>query len=545
MNGPSGVNTFLVTIENPLLTYIIGRRRGESEVVRWFGRRVNSVSDIDISLPEENKHMTSKSKAHDKNEVLSKGAPTSSLLTLCSDKIMLAISSLVPSVYIQAAIKMAETRGLHAVSIGKTLLCEDDLVTVGLKICSDDPDLPADRNKKKQSKYSVSLIVFQGENCAFRSMGLLSSLYKHLDRKLPRDAMTKETLQQKWNGLIKFDRVRQQRSIDDFFAVCPISKKITQILDHMTLPRFSHIDNEILNALPPSRVDTADMPRIQVVILIGQPMVEIISHVLNLMFSECVEDPLCKDASSVRNSPFLCQERPTAEIIGIKQFSSIPKHMAHVCNQHAIGSRPWLSCIRNLENGPLVVLVIRNVQMSVEISQHCETIKKHVAKKLQANELKCSSDSYYDAYAFRDMDTVLRIMLSMFHIDELLPDACSTWYKHTQWPVYLPRNRLPNGLDSILSLFSNANEQRTFNETKRPNAADRFQVLSPLSLSVPASLILKSQKSLSFIKIQVDWNYPKYIAKILGNLSRDQFKIVGLNFPGVSMIYFNFFRGRS
>eukprot|EP00794_Sanderia_malayensis_P011088 gene11088-12256_t len=533
--GAPGDKTFQTIITDPLLTYNIGKGRGESEVVRLFGCHIEKLSDI-IEIENNNLITLSKAEMSERggHDVLHKTTPTSSLLSVCNGKVLLSLSSLVPSVFLLAAIRLAESRGIYPVCIGKCLVNEDDMITIGLRMVTQDDNVIEEKNKKQLDmgrKNSVLLIVFEGENALYRSIGLVNALYKELNAKLP-----KETFQGASTGLSNFEKMQTRRHINDFFSICPINKKIIKVLDHMTAPHFSPKDSDIMSRIPPSlnRAYIHESPDINVVVFVGEPMLEMTSFILRTLFSTCMDDPLCVQDETCGDEAFLFQERPAAEIVAIKHFSSLPKHMAHVCSRFHVGSRDWSNTVDNLESGPVLLLVIKWTRMPATLDVYCEKIRRCIGMKLKSRELASSVDSFYDAYTFSDLDIVLPIILTMFDANELTQDACRSWYKHTQWPLYIDRNsKLIRSLHSYLGNFlDNSIQQSGFKDNKQQQC-NSIRILSPLTFNLPIDIILAmQQRSLSFIKFEVDNNFSKYIPKTLNVLRRDSFKIVGLNFPG-------------
>ena len=543
ISGPNPIKTFNVSIADPLITYTIGRGRGEREVVNWFGRRTLSVADAELDV-DNVKRNTSKaqfSSLPDKLDVLSRPSASASLLTISTNRVVLSMSNLVPTVFVSLALTMAESRGLYPVSAGKVSLNGEEASLMGLKVDGDeDSNLQNDCRNVKLSQ-SVSLIVFEGENSIYRAYGFVRSLFEKMNGKLPRDALTKDAVKQILNGLIKYEQVKQDRSIQEFFGLVQLNKKVIKVLEKMTAQNLSHLDNEVLNTMPSNwkLFVLPETPRICTAIFVGKPMVEIFPFILHEIFEECLEDPFCINAKATTERKYRQQERPVGEIIGLKCYAKLLKHMAHVCCPFVVGAKSWASSVENLQKGPVIVLVIRLLDTIKNMDEKCHKINRHVCKLLHSNELSCPPDCYYDAYTYTGLDTVFRVLLNMFKVDELMPDACPTWFKSTQWPVYLSNNSvIVKHIDPVLNLLANTHQVKRFRfgsepESKSSTNPSNVKIISPLALNIPAELILGKQTSLTFAEFGIDCNFSKYIPKVLGILRRDSFDVVGLNFPSV------------
>ena len=526
-------------ISDPLITYTIGRGRGEREVVNWFGRRTYDTSDVEAFLNKEIPGSSSKvnqGSVPERLDILSRAPANASLLSVTTDSVVLSMSPLVPSVFILIAMTAAESRGLYPVSVGKVLLNEDDMASMGLK--TDVGGVDGKKEKSATSSYCVSIILFEGENAAYRAHGCLKHLFNELKTKMPRDSMTEDALMQRLNGLIRYEKIKRERGIDEFFAVTSVNKKIVKILERMTAPHLSHNDVEVVAALPPHCTFNlhAESAPVSAAIFIGRPMLEVFPDVLSKLFQECADDPLGINGKAKAEKMYTHQERPKGEVIGIKCYSTLPKQFSHVCSPHVIGAKPWPQTMEQIQKGPVLVLIFRLLETAGKIIEKCEKVRKHVGKLLNAKELQCPPDSFYDVYAYTDMDTVFRVLLDMFDPDELMPDSCCTWFKNMQWPIYLKSDsEIVQDIDPLVGLLSTSNQQISFRARKDSQKASAVRILSPRSLNVPAGLILNRQQSFSFIQFEIDWNYMKYVAKVLGMLGRDGFSIIGLSFPGVSI----------
>lgn len=542
---PKSIKTFNTCISDPLITYTIGRRRGEREVVNWFGRRTLSLSDVDftgndISQVSTKPHFSS---LPEKLDVLSRLTASSSLLTIVNNRVLLSMSDLVPSVIISVAMGMAESRGLHAVSAGKVLVNEEDAMHLGLKIENEMNDAIRNETKPLSLHRNVAFVVFEGENAIYRAQGLVRHLFKNINGKLPLDALTKDAVKERLNGLMKYAVIKQDRNIDEFFGFVQLDKKVLQIIEKATANNLSRLDNEIINVLPSNwkLFVLPEMPRICTAVFVGKPMVEIFPYILNEIFKECIEDPFCINTNATTERKFRQQERPVGELIGLKYYANLTKHVAHILCPYVVGAKGWSKNVEQIQQGPVIVLVVRLLDSMKKMDEKCHNICRHVCKLLNSNELNSPSDSNYDAYTYTDLDTIFRVMVNMFKVDELMPDTCPTWFKNTQWPVYLSTNNaIMKRLDPILNLLSNTHKTNSFRHEIEPSKQSikpsQVRILSPLSMNIPADLILGKQVSLSFIEFGVDCNFSKYIPKILGILRRDSFDVVGLNFPSVSFL---------
>ena len=527
-------------ISDPLITYTIGRGRGEREVVNWFGRRTYDTSDVEAFLNKETPGGSSKvnqGSVPERLDILSRATANASLLSVTTDSVVLSMSPLVPSVFIVIAMTAAESRGLYPVSVGKVLLNEDDMASMGLK--TDVGGVDGKKEKSATSSYCVSIILFEGENAAYRAHGCLKHLFKELNAKMPRDAMTEDALMPRLNGLIRYERIERERGIDEFFALTSVNKKVVKILERMTAPHLSHNDVEVVPALPPHYTfnSHAESARVSAAVFIGRPMLEVFPDVLSELFQECAEDPLGINGKKANaEKMYTHQERPKGEMIGIKCYSTLPKQFSHVCCPHVVGAKSWQQTMEQMQKGPVLVLIFRLKETAGKIVEKCEKVCKHVGKLLNAKELKCPLDSYYDAYAYTNIDTVFRVLLDMFDPDELMPDSCCTWFKNMQWPIYLKSDsEIVQNIDPLVGLLSTSSQQKSFRARKDSQKATAVRILSPLSLNVPAGLILNKQQSFSFIHFEINWNYMKYVAKVLAMLGRDGFSVIGLSFPGVSI----------
>lgn len=529
---PNSIKTFIASIADPLITYTIGRGRGEREVVNWFGRRTLSLSDVDLT--------DSDVKSASKPDELSRQTASASLLTIARNRIVLSMSHLVPSVFISIAMAIGESRGLHAVTAGKCVLNEEDAMALGLR--REDCGGNGVRDHVSKRSKTVSVLVFEGENSAYRAYGFVRHLFKKLNGKLPRDALTKDAVRETLNGLIKYEPIKQERSIEEFFGLVQLSKRVAKIIEKVTAKNLSNLDKEVIGALPSNwkLFLFPEVPRVSTAIFVGKPMLEIFPFILHELFKECLEDPFCVNTNASTERTFRQQERPVGELIGLKCYTNLSKQIAHVLSPFVVGAKPWTSSVDNLRKGPVIVVVFRLLDSIKYMEEKCNKICRHVCKLLNSKELHCPPDSYYDAFTYTDLDTVFRVMLNMFKVDELMPDACPTWFSSTQWPLYLSdNNAIVRRIDPILGLLSNTHQLKPFRSdtesAKYPTHSSRVRILSPLTMSIPAELILGKQASLTFIELFVDCNFSKYIPKILGILRRDSFDVVGLNFPSVSI----------
>jgi len=536
VTGPSSVVPFTAMVSEPLISYTIGRGRGELEVVNWFGRRTLTLADTDVISDDVQKATTKSSSLPDKLDVLSRHSACASLLVSSTNRIVLSLSHLVPTVFISIAISEGESRGLHALSAGKILLGEEELLLLGLKVDDVGENGVGGKPRNGKCSQSISVILFEGENPMYRAYGLLRSLFDKMNCKLPRDALTKDAMVQRLNENCPYEQMKQDRSIEEFFGIIQISRKVINILEKMTAQNLSHLDIEVMNALPPNwkLYMLPETPRICTAIFVGEPMVEIFPYILKLVLGECLEDPFCINTKASTERKYLQQERSVAEIIGFKCFRNLSKHIAHVCCPYVVGAKHWASSVENLRNGPVIVLVLRLLDTIAIMEEKCRRICRDIQKHLRSNELNCSADSFYDAFTYTHLDTVFRILLNMFKVDELMPDACPTWFKSTQWPVYLScKSAIVKRIDPILGLFTNTHQLQPFRacaEAPDVNSSD-VKILSPLEMNIPAELILGKQVSFSCMEITIDNNFSKHIPKILGRLRRDLFEVVGLSFP--------------
>eukprot|EP00795_Rhopilema_esculentum_P016322 gene16322-7711_t len=530
---PHGMKSFETSVEDPLITYTIGRGRGEREVVNWFGRRIRQAADVDTKPGQPLQGTKSRhSSLPEKLDLLSRAAASASLLSVVSERVVLTISPLVPTVFISIAMTLGESRGLRALAAGKVLLNEDDFSAMGLKL---------DNSESKVSRlnFSVMIILFEGESALHRVYGFKQHLFDTLNEKLPRDALTKDALTQRLNGFIRYERIKEERSIDEFFAVKQVNKRTVKILDAMTTPNLSQFGCEVIGRLPAkwNFYLSPEMPRICTVVFVGKPMVETFPQALGELLEDCVDDPLCINKRATTDKMYRQQERPIGEVIGLKYFKGLTRHLAHICSPHVIGAKNWNEVIANLEIGPVVVVVLRLLDTIKYLEEKRDKIYRNTSKLLNSNKLKCPPDSYHNTFIHTGLDTVFRVLLDMFNGEELMPDACHTWYQSTQWPVYLPiHHKFVHEIDSLLGILTNANQQDAFRDSKESTKSMQqnsceMKIISPTSLSIPAELILGKQCELSFIRFDTDCNYVKYVAKTLGILKRDTFDIVGLNFP--------------
>ena len=537
VSSSNSAKPFSVRIAEPLITYIIGRGHGEREVVNWFGRRTLCVADAEL-ISDDAKEITSKSSSlPEKLDVLSRHAACASLLTISPNRIVLTMSHFVPTIFISIAIADGESRGLHALSAGKILLKEEDMLLMGLKMESEEERIGS-KSKIGKLNQSVSVIIFEGENPLYRAYGFVRYLFTKMNGLLPRDALTKDVVRQTLKESSGYEIVKQDHSIEEFFAVVLLDKKVIKVLERMTSHNLSHQDNEVMNALPSNwkLFLLPEAPPICVSVFVGEPMVKIFPYILQTVLGECLDDPFCINAKASTERKYLHQERPVAEIIGLKYYASLSKDIAHVCCPYVVGAKHWASSVESLRNGPVIVLVVRLLDTITNMEEKCRKICRHVSKLLRSKELNCNIDCNYDAFSYTHLDTVLRVLLSMFKFDELMPDACPTWFKSTQWPVYLSReSAIVKRINPVLGLFANTCQLQPFRfgmEASNPSLSE-IKILSPLDMSVTAELILGKQVSFSCMVITVDYNFSKFIPKILGMLRRDLFDVVGLNFPSV------------
>ena len=531
---------FNVTIAEPLITYTIGRGHGEREVVNWFGRRILTLADADPVVDQAKEITSNSTSLPEKLDVLSRHVACAGLLTITTNRIVLSMSHFVPTVFISLAMTSGELHGLHAMSAGKILLKEEDMLLMGLKTDSGEDISVGNKSKIGKVNQSVSVVVFEGENPMYRAYGFVRSLFDTMNGKLPRDAMTKDVVVQTLRESTGYELVRQDRSIEEFFGIVQLHKKVIKVLERMTAQNLSHLDNEVMNALPPNwkLFMLPETPRICAAIFVGKPMLEIFPYILQVLLSECLEDPFCTNAKASTERKYRQQERPVAEIIGLKCYANLSKHIAHVCCPYVVGAKHWATSVENLRNGPVVVVVLRLLDTITSMDEKCRTICRQVCTLLRSNRLNCSPDSVYDAFSYTHLDTVFRVLLGMFNVDELMPDACPTWFKSTQWPVYLSsRSSVVKRINPILGFLTNTHQLHTFRsgiDAIKANPTE-VRILSPLEMNLPAELILGKQVSLSFMEITVDYNFSKYVPRLLGILRRDMFDVVGLNFPSVCL----------
>ena len=555
---PRDLSALAISETEPLITYNIGRRRIERELVMWFGKRITKSADVEV-LVEKRQHEYSKkskqtSNAPDKLDLLSGQSLDITMLSSCQNRVILTMTSLVPSSMVSVVLEQARSRGLSVLMLGKHLMSYEEVYMMGLRprilngfICPERwKNHSSDKETNTSEPVSVFLFLLEGVNAIYRAFGLLTSLISFLNKKLPLTSLTYDSLEERSNDVIGLTSVRRDRQISEFFSLCHVNSITVSILSQLSNINTQLICDQIMSKIP-SDLGLFEGPRKKnylALFLVGQTLIDVFPQILIELLQEFAESPIPDRTYPSPESGFVFQERPSCELIGVKHIPCITPSYSYEISPYVIGTTNWFRSTQNMKNHPAIVVILRCNEFDNRI--HCDIprFKKLVAKRIQARK-NFESDSdfseplYNEIFCYRERNLVLRFMLNFFTYKELLPDSCPSWYRQTQWPVYLPENHwILRDVNPHLELFTKPSTTSGFRAVTRKAESKALTngvtVLPPTSLSVPAEILLKRESSLSFIQIDVDWNFPRQVVKALLRLWRDMFSIVGLSFPGVS-----------